>query len=162
LLFSGQFGTLSVESNQRNDGSMLIQTVALHQFPLEELIFTTSRSGGPGGQNVNKVETRVTLWFDLEASTSLSPEQKQRIREKLATRINKEGLLRITSSRHRTQLANREAALSRFIDLIREALQPAPERRPTRISRTAKALRREHKKRRSAVKQLRRERFDLE
>ncbi len=129
------------------------------QIPHEELRFTTSRSGGPGGQNVNKVETRVTLWYDIANSSAFSPDQKAMIQTRLASRINKEGLLWVTSSRHRTQLANREAALARLFELLGEALQPTPERRPTRISRAARALRRENKKRRSQVKQLRRERF---
>ncbi len=129
------------------------------QIPDEELRFTTSRSGGPGGQNVNKVETRATLWFDLESSASLTPEQKASIREKLAARINKEGLLWVTSSRHRTQLANREAARGRFRELVQAALQPDPQRRPTRLSRAAKARRLDAKRQRSEVKQLRREPF---
>src|SRR5215475_13463468 len=88
-------------------------------LPEEELTFATSRSGGPGGQNVNKLETRVTLRFDLAGSPSLSPEQKARLRERLATRITKAGVLQVTAQRHRTQAANREAAVERFAELLR-------------------------------------------
>ena len=141
---------------------MTAETSAPLSLPEEELTFTTSRSGGPGGQNVNKVETRVTVWFDLNNSTVLTPEQKARIREQLASRINKEGMLWVTSSRHRTQLANRETALSRLQELIQNALLPVPLRRKTRISAAVKAERLQLKKRRSLVKQLRRERFNPE
>ncbi|HMC82356.1 MAG TPA: aminoacyl-tRNA hydrolase [Candidatus Polarisedimenticolia bacterium] len=76
----------------------------------EELRFTASRSGGPGGQNVNKVSTRVTLWFDVAGSPSLTAEQRSLIRSRLATRISKEGVLRVVSQQTRSQAANREAA----------------------------------------------------
>src|SRR3954454_22965189 len=92
-------------------------------IPEEEVTFTTSRSGGPGGQNVNKLETRVTLRFDLAGSTVLSEEQKARLRERLATRITKDGVLHVTSQRHRTQGANREAAVERFAELLRESFR---------------------------------------
>src|SRR4051812_18321733 len=121
-------------------------------IPEEELTFITSRSGGPGGQNVNKLETRVTLRFDLVASGSLSEEQKARLRERLATRITKDGVLQVTSQRHRTQGANREAAVERFAELVSEALQEEVPRRKTRPSRAAKARRLDEKRRRSGRK----------
>ena len=92
------------------------------EIPDDELTFTASRSSGAGGQNVNKVNTRVTLTFDLAASSSLTAAEKDRIAERLATRVNKTGVLRVTSQRHRTQAANRDAAVARFTELLRSAL----------------------------------------
>ena len=126
----------------------------------EEITFKASRSSGPGGQNVNKVESRVTLLFDLDASSSLDEEQKVAIRSRLGSRINKEGVLRVVSQRHRTQAANRNAARERFEILLREALAERPERRPTHVPGAAKRRRREEKRRRSDLKRQRRERFD--
>ena len=121
----------------------------------DELTFTASRSSGPGGQNVNKVSTRMTLCFDLGNSASLTDEQKARIRENLATRITKSGILRVTSQKHRSQAPNRELALERFVALINDALTETPPRRPTRISRRAKQQRMADKKHRSRIKQHR-------
>jgi ribosome-associated protein len=125
-------------------------------IPEEEVTFTTSRSGGPGGQNVNKLETRVTLRFDLAGSASLSEEQKARIQERLATRITKDGVLHVTSQRHRTQGANREAAVERFAELLRESFREEAPRKKTRPSRAAKARRLNEKRRHSQRKQERR------
>jgi ribosome-associated protein len=121
----------------------------------EEVTATASRSGGPGGQNVNKVATRVTLWFDLDGSSSLNDEQRARIRERLGGRIGKDGRLRVTSRKHRTQAANRAAAEERLGELLREALAEEAERKPTRVPKRAKRRRLTQKRRRSETKRRR-------
>lgn len=125
-----------------------------------DVAFEYSRSSGPGGQNVNKVNTRVTLLFDVGACGGLSEEQRARIRKRLGTRISREGVLRVVSQRFRTQAANKEAAIGRFAELLGEALRPRPVRKKTRVPRGAVERRLEAKKRRGALKEQRRERVD--
>jgi len=120
-----------------------------------ELRFTYSRSSGPGGQHVNRVETRVTLLFDVDGSPSLSETQKLRIRSHLATRINKDGVLRVVSQRYRTREGNRRAAIERFEELLAEALRPRRVRRKTRVSAAERRRRVDSKRRRGDVKRLR-------
>lgn len=124
-------------------------------IPESELEFLASRAGGPGGQHVNKVSSRVTLRFDLWGSTTLDEEQKRRIAEALPTRITKEGVLTMHARRHRSQAMNREELLGRFAELLREALRPRRARRKTRPSRAAKKRRLDEKRRRGEQKRLR-------
>lgn len=124
-------------------------------IPENEIWFTASGSGGPGGQHVNKTSSRITLWFDVAASPSLGPEQKERIQQRLPTRINKNGLLHISAQRHRSQAANREQTIERFAQLIADALEETPARKKTRIPRRAKKRRLENKKHLGRKKQLR-------
>ncbi len=121
-------------------------------IPDDEISFIFSRSSGPGGQNVNKLNTRVTLLFDVAGSPNLSESQRGNILENLATRISRKGILRVVSQRHRTQKANREAAAERFAGLLREALTVKRPRRKTGVPRAIKRKRRENKRRRSRVK----------
>jgi ribosome-associated protein len=136
----------------------MIEVTGQLAIPEHELTFTASRSSGPGGQHVNKVSSRVTLLFDVAASPSLSEQQKHRILARLATRITKDGVLRVVSQKYRSQAANRNAAVERLVILLREALAPVPSRRKTTVSPATKQRRLEEKKRRARLKQQRAQR----
>ena len=124
-------------------------------IPAAELQWRFSRSSGPGGQNVNKVETAVELGFDLEGTGAIGPFQKQRLLERLASRCVA-GCLRVAVSEHRSQYQNRQLALQRLGDLLREALKPPPKlRKPTKPTRGAVKRRVDAKKQKSQVKQAR-------
>jgi ribosome-associated protein len=140
----------------------MIEVTEQLAIPEQELTFTASRSSGPGGQHVNKVSSRVTLYFNVAASPSLSNEQKHRLLTRLATRIGKDGVLRVVAQQSRSQTANRDAAIARFVGLLQEALTPVPVRKKTRVTAAAKQQRLEEKKRHSQLKQqrVRRETWD--
>ena len=125
-------------------------------IPATEFRFEYAHAGGPGGQHVNKVATKVILLFDVEASASLDESQKARIRSKLATRINRDGILKVSCRRHRSRNMNRDAAVARFRELLEEALTVPKKRRKSRVTRAQKVKRLEDKKKRSRLKQERR------
>lgn len=119
------------------------------------ITYSVSRSSGPGGQNVNKVNTRVTVFFDLTRCAGLSERDKARIRARLATRCRRDGTLRVTSQKYRTQKENRRAALERLHALINEALARPRKRIKTRPTRASQQRRLEQKKQRAQVKRQR-------
>ncbi len=121
---------------------------------MDQIEITPIRSRGPGGQHVNKASTAVQLRLDVEAS-SLPAELKTRIRQLNDRRIGADGSIVITAREHRSQLRNRQAAISRLVRILQRAAHRSRPRIPTRPSRAAKRRRLEEKKRRSAVKSLR-------
>lgn len=127
---------------------------------LSEIGFAATRSSGAGGQNVNKVNTRVELRFNLTTSQILSVEEKQRLMAKLTSRINLEGELVMTSQTERTQLGNKEKVTSRFLELLAKALTPPRRRRATRPTMASKRKRVDDKKKLAEKKGRRRDSFD--
>lgn len=118
-----------------------------------ELLTTTSR--GPGGQHVNRSETRVVLRWNLRTSASVTEEQRARLLEKLGTRISREGVLQVAAEDHRSQTRNRELARERMVELIADALKRERPRRPTRPTRASRKRRVDDKKRRGDLKKSR-------
>lgn len=125
-------------------------------IPADELRFRFSRSGGPGGQHVNRSATQVELTFDVAHSPSLSEAQRERIQSALATRIDREGVLHLSASSSRSQLQNRELVVHRFQTLLRRALHVPRRRRPTRPSAAERERRLAGKRRRAETKARRR------
>jgi ribosome-associated protein len=125
-------------------------------LPLGELEYRATRSGGPGGQHVNTSSTRIELWWDVRSSPSLSDEQRTLLLDRLASRLDGEGRLRVVASQSRSQLRNREAATERLRELVTSALAVRKPRKRTKPGRAAKAARLEAKRRRSALKRDRR------
>ncbi len=127
-----------------------------HTFiPLSELNFSAARSSGPGGQHVNKTSTKVLLEFDVFNSPNLTDEQKQIIQEKLENRITKDGGLQISSQQYRSQSANKQDAIGKFVEMLEEALRPRKKRRRKRISQAARHARLQAKRHRSEIKKMR-------
>ncbi len=124
-------------------------------IPFSELHFRTSRSGGPGGQNVNKVESKVELLFDVVGSPSLTEGQRARVLNRLKNRIDSEGTLHLSSQASRSQWENREIVVAEFARLIAAALKPAKKRVKTRPSKASKEKRLEAKKKHSEKKKMR-------
>src|SRR6187401_2172330 len=133
----------------------MIAIMAGVEIPDTALEFIASRSGGPGGQNVNKVSSRITLRFDLEHTTALTADQRQRVRQKLSSRISSEGVLQISSQRTRSQDLNREDAVARFAELLRGALHEDKARVKTKATRSSREERLKEKRIRTSVKQAR-------
>jgi ribosome-associated protein len=120
-----------------------------------ELEFSTSRSGGPGGQNVNKVNSKVILRWNLRNSLSLTEEQKELLIKKLASFITQEGDLMLVAQESRSQLDNKETVLAKLEALIKKAFTKPKPRKATKPSKAAKAKRVENKKRHAEKKQWR-------
>ncbi|WP_111682372.1 alternative ribosome rescue aminoacyl-tRNA hydrolase ArfB [Winogradskyella tangerina] len=119
---------------------------------ISELTFKAVRSSGSGGQNVNKVATKVVLYFDLEQTTIFSEADKERLQQFFKNRLNKQGVLVLDSDESRSQFRNKTLVTQRFLKLITEGLKEDKERKPTKVPKAVKRKRLETKRKRSEKK----------
>jgi ribosome-associated protein len=137
----------------------ITETISIDEREIEESFI---RSSGPGGQNVNKLATAVQLRFDARRSPSLPNDVSIRLQRLAGSRLTKDGVIVITAQNYRTQERNRDDALARLIDLIREAAIPPKPRRATKPTAASRAKRLQGKKRRGTIKGLRQAKPDVD
>jgi len=121
-------------------------------IPYDEIRFITSRSSGPGGQHVNTTDSRVTLLFNVDKTSSLTQLQKVAVKGKLRRRINSRGVLQVSSQQSRSQKSNKDSAIERFVELMKWALKPVIPRKETAVPKSSKRKRLDRKKRTSQRK----------
>jgi ribosome-associated protein len=144
-------------TDETTDGIRVNESVVI---PRDELLARATRAGGAGGQHVNTSSTRIELLWAVGTSRALTDEQRERVRHRLASRLDADGNVRVVASDRRSQRQNRESAEARLAELVRSALVIPKKRRPTKPSRAAKQARLDAKKRLSQKKRDRRWRGD--
>jgi ribosome-associated protein len=148
-------GKVGYESEKVITGNMLPITIVNDRDFSNELHFSASRSSGPGGQNVNKVNTKVELRFHVASSSLLSDDEKTLLMEKLVKKINSEGELILVSQAERSQLQNKEKVIEKFYVILTRALKPRKKRKPTKPSPALKEERLEAKRKQAEKKERR-------
>lgn len=138
-----------------DDDNLIVINDSL-RIPRAELSFRATRSGGPGGQHVNTSSTRIELTWNIVTSPSLTDAERARLLERLANRIDTEGVLRLVAAGSRSQARNREEVTERFRLVVAAALRVPKPRRKTRPSRAARERRLQEKRHRSEIKRRRR------
>lgn len=129
-------------------------------IPEQELEFLTSRSGGAGGQHVNKTDSKVSIHWNIVTSSALNDQQRVLLLQNLASRLTQDGVLIVSNSESRSQFQNKEQAIVTFVDIVKKALFIPKKRMKTKISKAVKEKRLESKSRHSLIKKLRSSKFD--